>query len=99
MTSARLPVSRSELTGATHATAADMTARRERRSDPAPGEEECPAFFKTRGRSIKKSRDGEHQTTDALNVSHESMLPLTRPSLNQCIRCADVPWVKESGTT
>jgi uncharacterized protein len=39
------------------------------------------------------------QSSLAPNVSQSSMLPLARPRRNHFMRCADVPCVKESGTT
>ncbi|MFP2900140.1 hypothetical protein [Corallococcus sp. 4LFB] len=35
----------------------------------------------------------------ALKVSHASSVPCSRPRLNQVMRCAAEPWVKDSGTT
>lgn len=34
----------------------------------------------------------------AVNVSQWAMSPESKPALNQRIRCAEVPWVNESGT-
>ncbi len=35
----------------------------------------------------------------AWKVSHCLRSPLSMPLLNQCTRCAEVPWVNVSGTT
>lgn len=50
-------------------------------------------------RGAKRPAGGEAQSVWALKVSQLAGEPLSKPVLNQRMRCAEEPWVKESGTT
>src|SRR5688572_21614007 len=52
--------------------------------------------------ALRVSKSPRHvldQNVPSLNVSHASILPLSRPRRSHDTRCSDEPWVKDSGTT